>query len=197
MSYQDCGVKQKLSTANHPQTDGQTENYNQWLDQRLRPFINHYQDDWSRWLPAMDFAQATLPHKSTRMRPYELELGFSARMSYDWQERLHKEPTTSPTEKKTRQEAQRYARRAHEAWKKASECLSWAQEKQKKQADRKRRVPDFQVGDFVYVSRKGWQTERPSVKLDYQAAGPFKILKKVGYSFRLQLPNHIKRAPLI
>ena len=44
----------------------------------------------------------------------------------------------------------------------------------------------------MYVSRKGWQTERPIVKLDYQAAGPFKILEKVGYSFRLQLPKHIK-----
>ena len=40
-----CGVRQKLTTAAHPQTDGQMENYNQWLNQRLRPFINYYQDD--------------------------------------------------------------------------------------------------------------------------------------------------------
>jgi hypothetical protein len=59
------GVKQKLSTAYHPQTDGNTEILNQYIDQRLRPFINHFQDNWSDLLPAMDFAQAILPHDST------------------------------------------------------------------------------------------------------------------------------------
>ena len=54
-------TKIKLSTANHAQTDGQTENMNQWIDQRLRPFINYYQDNWSELIPIMDYAQATLP----------------------------------------------------------------------------------------------------------------------------------------
>ena len=43
----------------------------------------------------------------------------------------------------------------------------------------------------MYVSRKGWQTDRPSVKLDLQAAGLFKILEKVGHSYRLELPVHM------
>ena len=186
-----CGVKQKLSTAGHPQTDGQTENYNQWLDQRLRPFINHYQNDWSRWLPAMDFAQATLPHESTGISPYELELGFPARLPYDWREH---EGEHGPSEPETMgaRAAREYARRCHAAWAKARETLQAAQARQKKQADRKRREPDFGVGDFVYVARKGWQTDRPSPKLDLQAAGPFKILEQVGHSYRLELPAHVK-----
>jgi transposase InsO family protein len=36
------GIKLKLSTAYHPQTDGQTEIINQYIDQRLRPFVNYY-----------------------------------------------------------------------------------------------------------------------------------------------------------
>jgi hypothetical protein len=38
-------TKLKLSMANHPQTNGQTEIVNQYFDQRLRPYVNHYQDD--------------------------------------------------------------------------------------------------------------------------------------------------------
>ena len=49
-------IKLKLSTAFHPQTDGQTEIMNQYLDQRLRPFVNYYQDNWSEMLPMMDYA---------------------------------------------------------------------------------------------------------------------------------------------
>jgi len=48
-----------------------------------------------------------------------------------------------------------------------------------------RRPVDFGVGDKVWVSTKGWRTERPSKKLDYQQAGPFKVIAKEGHSFRL------------
>jgi hypothetical protein len=53
-------------------------------------------------------------------------------------------------------------------------------------------MPDFKVGDFVYVSRKGWSTDRPSTKLDHQRAGPFKILKMQGHSYVIDLPAHMK-----
>jgi transposase InsO family protein len=73
------GIKIKLSTAFHPQTDGQTEIMNQYIDQRLRPFVNHYQDNWSALIPMMDYAQLTLYHKSIRMSPFELLKGFKPR----------------------------------------------------------------------------------------------------------------------
>ncbi len=50
------GIKLKLSTAFYPQTDSQTEIMNQYLDQRLRPFVNYYQDNWSEMLPMIDYA---------------------------------------------------------------------------------------------------------------------------------------------
>ena len=44
------GIQTKLSTAFHPQTDGQTECMNQELEQYLQFFVDHRQKDWPEWL---------------------------------------------------------------------------------------------------------------------------------------------------
>jgi hypothetical protein len=49
------GIKQNLSTAYHPQTDGQSERTNQWLEQYLRIFRNYLQSDWANWLPLAQY----------------------------------------------------------------------------------------------------------------------------------------------
>ena len=79
------GTKIKLSTAFHPQTDGQTENANQYIDQRLRPFVNHYQDNWSDLIHIVDFAAAALPHDSTGLSSFMAEMGYEPRTSFNWE----------------------------------------------------------------------------------------------------------------
>ena len=59
----------------------------------------------------MDFAQATLPHESTGLTPYELELGFPPRMSYDWREQT-REPVP-PNKRMTWEEAIAFTKRAY------------------------------------------------------------------------------------
>ena len=46
--------------------------------------MNYYQDDWSRWLPIVDFAQASLYHESTGQSPIMTEMGYEPRTSFDW-----------------------------------------------------------------------------------------------------------------
>jgi hypothetical protein len=65
-----------------------------------------------------------------------------------------------------------------------------------RQANKHRREPDFNVGDFVWVTTKNWKTERPSRKLDYQMAGPYEILENVGNSYRVKLLDTIKIHPV-
>jgi hypothetical protein len=49
-------IKRSLSTAYHPQTDGQTEHVNQEMEVYLCIFINHHQNDWSEWLSLTAFS---------------------------------------------------------------------------------------------------------------------------------------------
>lgn len=77
-------MKLKLSTADHPQTDGQIENVNQIIEQHLHPFMNHYQNDWSEKLPMMDFASALLMGESTETSPFLINSGYTPRTSFDW-----------------------------------------------------------------------------------------------------------------
>jgi len=50
------GIERRLSTAFHPQIDGQTERTNAILEQYLRAYINYQQDDWCGYLPLAEFA---------------------------------------------------------------------------------------------------------------------------------------------
>jgi predicted aspartyl protease len=193
------GVKQKLSTAHHPQTDGQTEIVNQYLDQRLRPFVNYHQDNWSDLLPSMDWAQAILPHQSTGLSPYEVEFGHQPRYHWDWQQRS--KITGLPAyEKRSRQQAQAFAKQRYEAVKKATELstsiarqgIERAQKQQATQANKKRREPNFGKGDMVYLTPKDFRTGRPSSKLDQKLYGPYPIKELRGHSYQLELPASMK-----
>jgi transposase InsO family protein/predicted aspartyl protease len=180
-------IKLKLSTARHAQTDGQTEIANQYLQQRLRPYVNFAMDDWSEYLPIVDFAAASLPQESTGMSPFEMERGYRPRMSFDWSE-----PTPARKHTPNEKEARAWVKRLEEIWDRARLNLSETQDRQRQQANKHRREIDFDVGDKVYVSSEGWNTGRPSRKLDHQSAGPYKIVRKVGNAFELDLPERIR-----
>ena len=59
------GVKRRLSTAFHPQTDGQTERQNSTMEAYLRAFVNFEQNDWARLLPMAEFAYNNAKNATT------------------------------------------------------------------------------------------------------------------------------------
>jgi len=69
------GINSKLSTAFHPQTDGQTERMNQKLEQYLRMFINHRQEQWLEWLGTAEFAYNNKVQTSTKVSPFKANNG--------------------------------------------------------------------------------------------------------------------------
>jgi len=67
--YQLLGIEAATSTAYHPQTDGQTEQVNQELEQYLRIFVGERQDDWYTLLPLAEFSYNNHIHSSTQQTP--------------------------------------------------------------------------------------------------------------------------------
>ena len=64
-----------MSTAYHPQTDGQTERMNRTLEEALRSYINPDQTDWNKHLTAIEVAYNSSHQDSTQMTPFELNYG--------------------------------------------------------------------------------------------------------------------------
>jgi hypothetical protein len=69
------GITQNLSTAYHPQMDGQLERTNQWLEQYLQIYVNYQQDDWANWLPMVQYVYNSWPSTMTGKTPFELLIG--------------------------------------------------------------------------------------------------------------------------
>ena len=63
-------IDHRLSTAFHPQTDGQTERQNQTMEQYLRAFSNYEEDEWAELHPLAVFAYNNSIHASARMTPF-------------------------------------------------------------------------------------------------------------------------------
>ena len=76
----------------------------------------------------------------------------------------------------------------HNAWAIAKVNTAKAQAKKQRDVNKHRRPATFEVGDKVWVKTLNWHTDRPSQKLSNQMAGPWKIIEKVGFSYRLGLP---------
>ena len=73
-------IKVNLSTAYHPETDGQTECVNQILKQYIHLYINYQQDNWVSHLPLAEFAyNNTTLHSATQVTPFFVNKGYHPR----------------------------------------------------------------------------------------------------------------------
>ena len=177
-------VTQNLSTAFHPQTDGQTERTNATLEQYLRCFVNYQQDDWSELLPHAEFCYNNTLQDSIKSSPFYAHQGYHPRFHVDVPRAM-----TNPSAVydrlsllKTLQEDLKF-------------YLTEAQEHQERYYNPKRQPqPDFQPGDQVWLLRQNIKTTRPADKLDVKRLGPFKILQAVNSrAFKLKLPAEMSR----
>ena len=179
------GIESKMSTAFHSQTDSQTERVNQELEQYLRMFIDHRQEQWPDWLGTAEFAYNNKVHSSTKTLPLKANYGQDPRMGFEVRK------------KRKYKGAEKFVIKIKEVQKEAKAVLGKVQEEMKKYADRKRaEVDEYKVGDLVMLSTKDLKYQmvgRRTEKLTERLVGPYKIKKIVSSNaVELELPNTIK-----
>jgi len=179
------GIESKLSTASHPQTNGQTERVNQELEQYLRMFIDHRQEQWPNWLGTAEFAYNNKTHSSTKVLPFKANYGQDPRMGFEMRRKGKYEGT------------EKFIMKIKKIQEEAKVALGKAQEEMKKYADRKRaEVDKYKVGDLVMLSTKDLKYQmvrRRTEKLTERFVGPYRIKKIVSpNAVELELPSIVK-----
>ncbi|XP_040244116.3 uncharacterized protein [Aegilops tauschii subsp. strangulata] len=177
-----AGTELRMSTSNHPQTDRQTERVNQCLETFLRCFTHACLRRWSFWVPLAQFWYNTSSHSAIGMSPFKALYGYEPR---HWG--LTAETTVSVPSLQSWLEERRVIQDL------IQQHLNRARQCMKHQADKKRSVRMFQVGDQVYLKLQPYiQTfvaPHANHKLSFKFYGPFTIIRKINdVAYELQLP---------
>jgi hypothetical protein len=180
--FKNAGVTLQMSSAYHPQTDGQTERVNQCLETFLRCFVNATPKQWFHWLHLAEFWYNTSWHSALASSPFQVLYGHAPRsFGIDAADAC---PVTSLTDWLHERELMQHLVKQH---------LQRAQDRMKRQADKGRSERQFQVGTQVFLKLQPYVQSslapRANQKLAFKFFGPFVILERIGVvAYRLKLP---------
>jgi len=180
------GVKRPLSTAYHPQTDGQTERTNQVLEGYLRTFVNYDQNNWYQLLRLAEHAYNNSAINAHKMTPVFANYSFHPQTEWMKEREAHNPGATL------------YAHWMQHIHQQAKQTLENTRESMKKYYDRKAtEQPSIEVGDLIMLNVKNIRTKRPSKKLSPKLYGPFKVLEKKGSrAYKLEISPRWKIHPV-
>ncbi|GJZ45638.1 putative reverse transcriptase domain-containing protein [Tanacetum coccineum] len=165
------GTRLDMSTAYHPETDGQSERTIQTLEDMLRACVLDFGKGWDKHLPLVEFSYNNSYHTSIKAVPFEALYGRKCRSPICWAE-VGDSQVTGPEI-------------IHETTERIVQIKSHIQaanDRQKSYADVRRKPLEFQVGDKVMLKVSPWKGVirfGKRGKLNPCYIGPFKIIAKV------------------
>lgn len=190
------GIKLRMSTAYHPQTDGQAEKANATLETFLKAYIAQLESPkhWSRLVPLAEFTYNAAKHKAIGMSPFEADIGYIPRLPLDL---LAPCPRTSVS-----RPGKEYAEQLVKIIRMLRERMEETQLAMVSEANEHRQPHPFRVGDSVFLDTRllpvGYANVNSTAndtansrKFQHPYAGPFTLLKKAGENaFVLDIPAH-------
>jgi len=174
------GTKLKMSSAYHPQTDGQTERMNRTLEEILRAFVNREIDDWDLHLVTAEIAINNSVQESTGFTPFYLNSGRHPNFSLSHAlSQLHRNKNPTATD---------FIEQLNKNTNIAKENLVKAQQKQSRSSNLHRREIEWKEGDEALLSTTN--LAKLNHKLLSRYIGPFKVIKVIPpVTVQLELPR--------
>ncbi|GJY38432.1 putative reverse transcriptase domain-containing protein [Tanacetum coccineum] len=178
------GTRLDISTAYHPQTDGQSERTIQTLDDMLRAYVIDFGGSWNIHLPLAEFSYNNSYHSSLRCAPFEALYRKKCRSPVLWAKigdirLIGPEMVQETTDKVVM----------------IKDRLKAARDPQKSYADNRSKPLEFHVGDHVMLKVSPWKGVvrfGKKGKLAPRFVGPFEILERIGsMAYRLRLPEEL------
>jgi len=208
---QDLGVDQAMSSAFHPQTDGNTERVNRVMEDMLRHYVKSDQTDWDKQLPMVEFAINNSKQESIQTTPFLLNSGINPHLPMNLLIRKHglkrvnnkgpggntfqwHQSVTPGSGDLVIPSAKEFVNRMHYALEEAKACLRAAQQRQKAYADMKRIDINFDVNDSVLLSTKNITLKMIGTeKFLPKFIGPFLVSRKINaVAYELRLPPSMR-----
>ena len=166
------------------------ERINQELEQYLRVFIDHRQEQWPDWLGTAEFAYNNKIHTATKILPFKANYGQDPRMGFEGRRKRKYEVVG------------KFVERIKKIQEEAKAALGKVQEEMKKFVNRRQREEEeYRVGNLVLLSTKDlkWQMKgRRSEKLTEHFVDPYKVKGIVSSNaIELELPKSIRIHPVV
>lgn len=186
------GADRLLSTAFHPETDGQTEISNAAMEQYLRAYTSYQQDDWVKWLGLAEFAANNAFSEPIQCSPFFANYGYDPRIGFEPRPPLAR--LSLPAEIN----AHEYANHMEDILDVLKLEMAAAQAKYEDDANRSRTpAPTFKVGDLVWLDARNFRTKRPARKLDWKNLGRFAVKRVLNnWVYELDLPDTMRIHPV-
>ncbi|GJU03725.1 putative reverse transcriptase domain-containing protein [Tanacetum coccineum] len=180
------GTSLAMSTAYHPETDGQSERTIQTLEDMLRACVIDFGKGWVNHLPLVKFSYNNSYHASIKAAPFEALYGRKCRSPVCWAEVGEVQLTGPEIVQETTEKIVQIKQR-----------IQAARDRQKSYADLKHKPMEFQIGDKVMLKVSPWKGVvrfGKRGKLNPRYVRPFKVIERVGsVAYKLELPEELSR----